>query len=79
MLWSTYYISVLFNKEIFNNYLFEGKKTSFAKNNFPNHNSFKIYVSGELIKKKLVEQWNPKKQMWALCQIQPIRSNARTL
>ena len=27
MLWSIYYISVIFNKEIFNNYIFEGKKT----------------------------------------------------
>jgi hypothetical protein len=28
MLWSIYYISVIFKKEIFNNYIFKGKKTS---------------------------------------------------
>jgi hypothetical protein len=52
MLWSTYYISVIFNKEIFNNSIFEGKNMWGKKYHLwkKNHNSFKIYVSGEVIK-----------------------------
>jgi hypothetical protein len=54
MLWSIHYISVIFNKEIFNNYIFRAnrrkEKESFVTDNSPNHNSFKMYVSGEVIK-----------------------------